>query len=94
MKPLATGIALSFTLVIFYSLCTLAAVMWSNQFMEFMNGFFHRLDFTKATSEPYSGTSFFAALAVLPLWGLAAGAFFAWLHNAISAPFHGRVTHE
>ncbi len=85
MKPLSTGITLSFTVAIFYSLCTLIWVIWPDPFMGFMNALFHGLDFRKLqTTEPYAWSSFFYSLIVMAVWGFAIGAYFAWLHNLIS----------
>lgn len=92
MKPLQTGVALSLTMIVFYSLCALAAVMWPDSFMKFMNSLAHGLDFRKlVATEPYTWTSFFGALTVLAVWGFAIGAFFAWLHNVVSGSTHDRV---
>jgi hypothetical protein len=95
MKPLQTGLALSATVAIFYSLCTLVEVMLPEQFMGFMNALFHGLDFRMLQSaEPHRWQVYFYALVVLALWGFAIGAFFAWLHDAISKfHYHGAVRH-
>jgi len=85
MKPLHAGLALSATVALFYSLCTLVEVTWPNQFMGFMNALFHGMDFGKlATSAPYSWASFSYALVVMALWAFAFGAFFAFIHNMLS----------
>lgn len=85
MNPLRTGITLSLTLLVFYSLCTVIAVVWPSPFMEFMNALFHGLDFRKLLSmAPYTWAAFFYSLVVFALWGFAVGAFFAWLHNIVS----------
>lgn len=96
MKPLHSGIALSVTVAVFYSLCTLAEVAWPQQFMGFMNALFHGLDFRfLATQEPYRWSSFIYALVVLTVWAFAVGAFFAWFYNTISATrFHHIAQHE
>lgn len=96
MKPLQTGLALSVTIAIFYSLCTLVEVLWPEQFIAFMNALFHGLDFRKLfTSEPYSWSSFFYALVILAMWGFAIGAFFAWFHNTLSGlRLHHVARHE
>lgn len=86
MKPLHTGLALSVTVALFYSLCALVEVTWPDQFMGFMNGLFHGLDFRKLmTTEPYNWSSFFFALVILASWAFAIGAFFAWFQNALSS---------
>lgn len=85
MKPLRTGLALAATVAIFYSLCTLIEVTLPNQFMGFINALFHGLDFRKLlTTEPYEWASFGYALVVLAGWGFGIGAFFGWIHNALS----------
>jgi hypothetical protein len=85
MKPLRTGLALSVTVAVFYSLCTLVEVIWPEQFMAFMNALFHGLDFRKlATSEPYRWSSFFYALVIHAVWSFALGSFFAWLHHRVA----------
>lgn len=86
MKPVNTGISLSVTVMVFYSLCTLAEVLWPAQFMEFMNGLFHGLDFRKlSASEPFSLASFGGALLIMGAWAFAAGTFFGWIHNMLAA---------
>lgn len=85
MKPINTGIALSVTVMVFYSLCTLAEVLWPAQFMEFMNALFHGLDFGRlSASVPFSWTSFCGALIIMGVWAFAAGTFFGWFHSLLS----------
>lgn len=87
MKPLQTGLALSVTVAVFYALCTLAEVMWPQQFMGFMNALFHGMNFRSLQSgEPFRWQSFVLALVVMALWAFAMGAFFAWLSTAIHRP--------
>lgn len=84
MKPIQTGVALSVTVALFYSLCTLIEIMWPAQFIGFMNALFHGLDFRPlqaAGASPWR--DYFYALIVVALWGFAVGAFFAGLHNAL-----------
>ncbi len=86
MKPLHTGLALSATVALFYSLCALVEVTWPDQFMGFMKGLFHGLDFREfMTTEPYNWSSFFFALVIVAVWAFSIGAFFAWVHNALSS---------
>lgn len=61
MKPLQTGFALSATVAVFYSLCTLVEVLWPAQFMGFMNALFPRTGF------PAPANSRTASLARLPI---------------------------
>ena len=85
MKPFNTGLALSLTVILFYSLCTFAEVVWPSQFMEFMNALFHGLDFRRlSASVPFSWASFFGAVVVMGAWAFAAGTFFGWLHSILS----------
>jgi hypothetical protein len=88
MKPLQTGLALSVTVALFYSLCTLAEVLWPAPFIAFMNSLFHGMDFRPLqTVELHAWRSYFYALGVMALWAFAAGAFFASVHNALDR-FH------
>jgi ABC-type phosphate/phosphonate transport system permease subunit len=95
MKPLQTGVALSVTVAVFYSLCTLVEVLWPAQFMGFMNALFHGMDFRALqTAELHPWRDYLYALAVMALWAFAIGAFFAFMHNALAhAPLHRRLRH-
>lgn len=85
MKPINTGIAFSVTVMVFYSLCTLAEVLLPAPFMEFMNALFHGLDFGRlSTSARFSWVSFGGALLVMGAWTFAAGIFFGWFHSMLS----------
>jgi hypothetical protein len=84
VKPINPGIALSVTVMVLYSLCTLAEVLWPAQFMEFMNALFHGLDFRRlSASVPFGWASFGGALLIMGAWTFAAGTFFGWLHNML-----------
>lgn len=84
MKPINTGASLSVTVMVFYSLCTLAEVLWPAQFMGFMNALFHGLDFRRlSASVPFSWASFGGALLIMGAWTFAAGTFFGWIHNML-----------
>jgi hypothetical protein len=95
MKPLHTGLALSATVALFYSLCVLIEVLLPVQFMGFMNALFHGLDFRILQSaEPYRWQAYVYALVKMAVWAFAIGVFFAWLSNAISKfHYHGFVRH-
>lgn len=85
MNPINPGIALSVTVMVFYSLCTLAEVLWPAQFMEFMNALLHGLDFRKLSeSVPFSWASFGGAFLIMGAWAFAAGTFFGWIHSLLS----------
>lgn len=84
MKPIQTGLALSATVALFYSFCTLIEVLWPAQFIGFMNALFHGLDFQPmrgVLASPWS--DYFFALPVVALWAFAAGVFYAAVHNAL-----------
>jgi 2TM family of unknown function (DUF5676) len=86
MKPLPTGLALSATVVLFYSPCALVEVAWPDQFMRFMTALFHGLDFRKlVTIATCNWSSFLYALAILAVWAFAAGASFARARIALSS---------
>lgn len=96
MKPLQSGLALSATVSLFYTLCTVIEVLAPDQFIAFMNALFHGLDFRALrSSEPYRLQAYFYALFVMAIWAFAIGFFFAWLRNAFDRfHFHGVVKHE
>lgn len=96
MNPLQSGLALSATVSLFYTLCTVVEVLAPNQFMMFMNALFHGLDFRALrSSEPYSLQSYLYALFVMAVWAFAMGVFFAWVRNAFDRfHFRGAVKHE
>lgn len=75
MSPVRAGCALALTVVLFYSLCTLAAMLWPNAFAGFVGDLFHGMDFSRLASEPgYSWSSYFSAVWVMALWAFAIGA--------------------
>ncbi|NHZ91114.1 hypothetical protein F2P45_19125 [Massilia sp. CCM 8733] len=84
MKPLQTGLALSVTAALFYSLCTFIEIVWPAQFMAFTNALFHGMDFRALQSvAPHPWRDFFSALTVIALWAFIMGAFFAALYGAL-----------
>lgn len=95
MKPLQTGLALSVTVAVFYSLCTLVEALWPAQFMGFMNALFHGMDFHRLqTVELHPWRDYLYALGVMALWAFAMGAFFATVHNAFAnVHLHRPVRH-
>lgn len=95
MKPLQTGLALSVTVAVFYSLCALVEVLWPAQFMGFMNALFHGMDFRPLqTSELHPWRDYLYALMVMAVWTFAAGAFFAVVHNVVTnLHFHRPLRH-
>jgi len=87
--------ALSVTVAVFYSLCTLVEVLWPAQFMGFMNALFHGIDFRPLqTVELHPLRDYLYALVVMALWAFAIGAFFAVVHNALAhVHVHRTVRH-
>lgn len=85
MKPVKTGVTLSATVVLFYTLCALVWLALPESFMDFVNTLFHGLDFRRLQSgHTLSWWSIILYPAfVFALWFFAAGAFFAWLHNML-----------
>lgn len=59
MKPVASGCALALTVVLFYSLCTVAALLWPTAFAGFVGDIFHGMDFSRLMPEQgYMGATF------------------------------------
>lgn len=84
MKPIQTGLSLSVTIALFYSLCTLIEVLWPAQFIGFMNALFHGLDFRPMQAPAVAPwRDYFFAFVVVALWAFALRAFYAALHNAL-----------
>jgi hypothetical protein len=85
MNPLRTGIALAITIAVFYALCTVAWELAPGPFLSLMNNLFHGLNFSPLVqSQPFAFSGFVMPLLVLSVWGLGAGAFFAWVSNRLS----------
>ena len=95
MKPLQSGLALSVTVAVFYSLCALVEALWPAQFMGFMNALFHGMDFRPLqTAGLHPWQDYFYALVVMALWSFAIGAFFAWMHDVFAhLHFHRPLRH-
>jgi len=95
MKPLQTGLALSVTVAVFYSLCAFVEMLWPAQFMGFMNALFHGMDFRlQYTTELHPWRDYFYAVSVMALWAFALGAFFATVHNGLArSHVHRQVRH-
>lgn len=95
MKSIQTGLALSITIAVFYSLCALVEVLWPAQFIGFMNALFHGLDFRPLQSaEPHPWRDYLYAVSVMALWAFAVGTPFAALHNALAQlRFHRPIQH-
>ena len=85
MKPVASGCALALTVVLFYGLCTVAALLWPTAFAGLVGDIFHGMDFARLMPEQrYNWRSFFSAAWVMGLWAFAMGATFAWLSGKIN----------
>lgn len=84
MKPLQTGLALSVTVALFYSLCALVEVLWPTQFMAFMNALFHGIDFRPLQGfQPHPWRDYIYALFVIALWAFVLGTFYASFYNVL-----------
>lgn len=79
-RPLATGIALSVTVSVFYALCTAVCVVAPGLFMSFMSSLSHGMDFT-VLLEP---GSFVKALLVMAVWSFLTGTFYGWLRQRLA----------
>ena len=86
MNPLRTGLALAFTVAISYSFCALVVALAPAASLEFLNAFFHVVDF-KGIAAPagFNVQAFVIALLTFVIWALLVGALFAWLFNRLSA---------
>ena len=75
---LRTGASLAVTVVVFYTLCTLVWVVAPGPFLGFMNSLFHGIDFAPLVRQAgFSWNGSLEALAVMFVWSLFAGMFFA-----------------
>lgn len=84
LNPLRTGIAFAATIAFGYSVCAILFALWPGPGIEFLNALFHGLDFHKLeTTASWTMGQFLMPLAVLTIWGLAAGTLFAWLLNLL-----------
>ncbi len=81
-SPVRTGIALSLTVLVSYTVCTALYALWPRQGIDFLNALFHGLDFAKLESPlPFTFSMYLVSLAALVVWGFAVGTLFAWLRN-------------
>ena len=82
---LRTGLALAVTVAVFYALCALVWLAAPGEFLNFMNGLFHGMDFSPLVQQrPFGWAGFLVVLLVLGAWALLAGAFFAWVFNRLT----------
>jgi hypothetical protein len=83
-NPWKTGIALSLTVAIVYSLCAGLYALWPSQGIDLLNAIFHGLDFHKLEpSLPFTFQMFLYPVVVFVIWGFLVGTLFAWLHRLI-----------
>lgn len=86
MNPLRTGLALASTVAISYSLCGLLVAVAPGASLDFLNAFFHVVDFRSiAAPAGFHLRPFAAALLVFVIWAFLVGALFAWLFNRMHA---------
>lgn len=86
MNPLRTGIALALTVAISYSLCAIVVAAAPAASLDFLNAFFHVVDF-KGIAAPagFQVRPFAMALAIFVIWAFLVGALFAWLFTRLSS---------
>jgi len=86
MKPVRTGATLAITVAITYSACALIVAIAPKASIDFLNAFFHVVDFGRiAAPEGFRLSSFLTALAVFVVWAFATGALFGGLFNRLRA---------
>lgn len=80
MNHFRNGCALALTAVLFYSLCTAAALLWPDAFVAFVGDIFHGMDFARLMREQgYNWRSYFNAAWIMGAWAFAMGTTFSWL---------------
>lgn len=85
--PWKTGVSLSLTMAISYTVCAILYGLWPQQGVDFLNALFHGLDFRRLASPlPFTPGVFIYPLVVLVVWGFVVGTVFAWLDKRL----HGR----
>lgn len=85
--PWETGVSLSLTMAISYTVCAILYGLWPQQGVDFLNALFHGLDFRRLASPlPFTPSVFIYPLVVLVVWGFVVGTVFAWLDKRL----HGR----
>lgn len=91
-NPLRTGVAVSLTIVIAYTVCAALFAMWPERGVDFLNALFHGLDFHKLEpSIPFTFQMFLYPLVVFLIWGFVVGALFGWFHNLVHGSGDGRT---
>lgn len=85
LRPFALGLAFALTIAIMYTVCTVAWVMWQAPALDFLNAFFHGLDFRRLveTGSRFDFRTFLFPLAVLSLWDFITGVLFGVIGNAL-----------
>ena len=85
MNPVRSGIALALTVTVFYALCTVVWVAAPEQFLRFLNGLFHGLDFRPMyRPQPFDWLSFCLTFGMWALWSFGIGAFYTVVAQRIS----------
>jgi len=83
-NPAATGVALSLTFIISYTVCAALYALSPERGIDFLNAMFHGLDFHKlGTPMAFTFLMFLYPLIVFAIWGFAAGTLFAWLRSLV-----------
>lgn len=82
--PWKTGVSLSLTMAISYTVCAILYGLWPQQGVDFLNALFHGLDFGRLASPlPFTPGVFIYPLVVLVVWGFVVGTVFAWLDQRL-----------
>lgn len=85
-NPARTGIALSLTLLITYSVCSALYALWPEQGIDLFNAIFHGLDFRRlGVPMPFTFPMFLYPLVVIVIWGFVVGTLFAWLQKLVAS---------
>ena len=83
-SPWRTGITLSVTVAITYTVCALVYALMPDRGIDFLNALFHGLEFHKLGAPmPFTFLMFIYPLIVFVVWSFAVGTLFAWLHRAL-----------
>ena len=83
-SPWRTGITLSVTVAITYTVCAQVYALMPERGIDFLNALFHGLDFSKLGAPmPFTFLMFVYPLVVFMVWGFAVGALYAWLHRGL-----------
>ncbi len=83
LAPLRFGAALAATAAVVYAACALALALWPDGALDFLNAWFHGIDFgpLKTGRKPFTFALFAYGLAGVAITAFAGGALFAAFYN-------------